>query len=125
MGASSVIAIIVLLIFAVLLVVVWQRLGLRSSSIWLVVLVALVAGIAVTAGLHLAWLLQPPVNPARWLVILSDTLLLFPLVSIVGTDIRVLERLSPVLMALEVSILLLIAMSAVRGVLRAVKHAKS
>lgn len=124
-GASSVIAMIVLLILAVLLVVVWRRLDLRSSSMWRVVLVALVTGITVTAGLHLAWLLQPPVNPARWLVTLSDTLLLFPLVAIVGTDIRVLELLSPVLMALEVSVLLLIAMSAVRGVLRAVKHAKS
>lgn len=124
-GASSVIAMIVLLILAVLLVVVWRRLGLRSSSIWRVVLVALSAGIAVTAGLHLAWWLQPPVNPARWLVILSDALLLFPLVAIVGTDIRVLELLSPVLMALEVSVLLLITMSAVRGVLRAVNPTES
>jgi ribose/xylose/arabinose/galactoside ABC-type transport system permease subunit len=116
---------IVLLVFGVLLVIIWRRFDLSTSSLRRVVLVALTGGVAVTAGLHLAWWLQPPVNPARWLVILSDALLLFPLVAVVGTDIRVLELLGPVLMALEVSILLLLTMSAVRWVLRAMRHGES
>jgi hypothetical protein len=65
------------------------------------------------------------VNPARWLLILSDALLLFPLVAVVGTDIHVLGLLGPVLMAVEVSTLLLLTMSAVRWVLRAMKHGES
>jgi hypothetical protein len=116
---------IVLLVFAALLVITWRRLDLSTSSLRRVVLVALTGGVAVTAGLRLAWWLQPPVNPARGLVILSDALLLFPLVAVVGTDIRVLELLGPVLMALEVSILLLLTMSAVRWVLRVMRHGES
>jgi hypothetical protein len=111
-----------LLTLTVLLVVAWQRLGLSTSSFRRVVLVAVTTGVVLTAGLYLAWWLQPPVNPAGLLVILSDTLLLFPLVAVVGPDIGLIEVLGPVLMAVEVSLLLLLIMGALRWATRVLER---
>jgi hypothetical protein len=102
-----------LVVIAVLLVVAWRRFGLGAAPFGRVVLVALAAGVALTAGLYLSWWLQPPTNPAKWLVMLSDVALLFPLVAVVGIN-RMIDWLAPVLMALEVSLLLVLIMGAIR-----------
>ena len=110
------------LAIALLLVVAWRRFGLGASPLWRVAIVALVAGVALTGGLYLAWRLQPPTNPPGLLVMFSDAALLFPLVAVVGPNIRLIGLLAPMLMAVEVSAMLLLIMAVARWAGRAIRR---
>jgi hypothetical protein len=111
------IAWVVLVALVGLLFVLWRRFNLRRSSFWRVVLVAFGSGSLGTLGLYVAWSLQPPSHPPALLVMMSDVLLLFPLVALVGSNITV-ARLAPVLMALEMSVLILFILSVMRRAAR-------
>lgn len=111
-------AVVVLAVVAAVLVVAWRHFDLASSSHSRVVLAAFGGGVAATTGLFLSWALQPPTDPARWLVMLSDALVLFPLVAIVGSDTRLLTFLGPVLTAVELSAVLLLVMAVARWATR-------
>lgn len=97
------------------LVVAWRRLGLSSGRLSRVILVAVIGGFVGAFALYAALWLQPIPMWPTWLIMLSDGLLLFPLVMLTRSgDPILLSVAAPLLLSLELSLVLVCVMVPVR-----------
>jgi hypothetical protein len=102
-------------------VFVWRRFDLASARPGRVVLIAVGSGFLGAFALYAAVALQPPVGQPSAIVMLSDALLLFPLLLLSNglADQATLSLLAPVLLGVELSIVLICVMLAARWMSRA------